>query len=180
MPLSGARWFKSSPLRFHYMEEKTQGVQNAVFEFTFQSFDKHRRSVTWYIGALIIAGLLLLYAIYTANFLFAVLILIIGFIIFIHDLRDPVIHDCIVTEGGIFVDDQFLPYSDFESFWIVYDPPVKNLYLTQSGITKSHLTIPIGDADPIEVRRWLRRVVLEDLERNDEPASETIGRILKI
>lgn len=163
------------------MEEQPLGINNVVFEFKFKSFDKHRRGTLWYVSALIIAGLLLLYALYTKNFLFAVLIMTIGFIIFMHDLRDPEEHDCIVTDGGIFIDKEFYPYNHFTRFWLIYEPPsVKNLYLEREGITTSHITIPIGDADPMEVRRWMRRVVLEDLERNEEPTSETFARIFKI
>ncbi len=161
------------------MEEST--IKNRLFEFTYDSYEKHRRGTAWYIGALVVAGLLITTALATSNFLFAVLIILFSFVIFIHDMREPETHNCAITDGGVYMDDRFYPYSEFTGFWLVYEPPrVKNLYLSTDGMIRSHIGIPLGDVDPVELRRWLRRVLLEDLERDQEPMSELIGRVLKI
>ncbi|MAG11560.1 MAG: hypothetical protein CMI52_02010 [Parcubacteria group bacterium] len=163
------------------MEEAPSTIKNKLFEFKYPSFEKHRRGTVWYIGALIVTVLLIMYALTTANFLFALLLVLFAFVVFIHDLRDPAEHTCVITDAGIYIDGQFHPYSRFTGFWLAYEPPtVKTLYLSTDGIIRSHFGIPMGDVDPIELRRWLRRVVLEDLERDDEPMSEQIARILKI
>ena len=166
----------------NYMEEQKKSItRNTLFEFKYDSFRKHRRGPMWYVMAVIVCALFIVYALATANFLFAVLIILFGFIIFVHDMRDPTEHDCHITDGGIIMDGRFMPYSEFTGFWIVYEPPyLKNLYLTRESVINAHLTIPLGETDPIELRRWLRRVILEDLERDDEPFTEMLGRVLKI
>ena len=62
-------------------------IKNTIFEFEYPSFEKHRRGTMWYIIAMLITGALIVYAVVTSNFLFAVLIVLIAFIIFVHDMR---------------------------------------------------------------------------------------------
>ncbi len=163
------------------LQQEQQEKPNVLFEFSFPSYEKHRRGTRWYVVAIIVASAFIIYALITANFLFAVLVVIISFIIFLHDLREPTQHSCFLTEAGVCIDDDFHPYSSFEGFWMVFEPPrIKNLYLDFNGILRSYISIPLGDADPVEVRRWMRRVVMENLEHNDEPFGEQIGRLFKI
>lgn len=162
-------------------KEEKYSPHGVLFEFEFDSYAKYERGKRWYIIASVIVIFMVVYALSTQNLLFAFLVVLIAFIIFLHSIREPKKQSCFITDSGVHIDERYYPFNAFESFWIVYKPPeIKNLYLEKEGILGSHISVPLGDTDPIEVRRYLRRVVMEDLEQNEEPLIDAIAKILKI
>lgn len=158
--------------------EKNYG--KIIFVWRINDFEKYQKSFMWYVLA-IIAGLgLLVYAVFTANFLFAVIILMFAVIVLIQELREPNEITCCITENGVIIGERVYKYKEFENFWIIYEPPhLKNLYLEFKGI-KPRLSIPLKKQNPNDVRKFLCKYVVEDLEKEEEPLSEFIGRVLKI
>ena len=47
-------------------------------------------------------------------------------------------------------------------------------------VLKHRLTIPLGNKDPLFVRNNLLKYLSEDLERTDEPMSESLARLFKL
>jgi hypothetical protein len=45
---------------------------------------------------------------------------------------------------------------------------------------RPHLSIPLKESNPIEVRNYLLRFLKEDLGRNDAPLSEGLSKVLKL
>lgn len=145
-----------------------------------QDFDKHEKSFLWYTVAGIMGIALLVYAILTMNFLFAIIILMFAIIILLHDLRTPNLIKCALTETGILIGERFYKFNEFENFCILYKPPeLKNLYLEFKGI-RPRITISLNKQNPNIIRKILNKYLMEDLEREDEPISEYVGRVLKI
>lgn len=146
-----------------------------------QNFDKYKKSVLWYFVAGAIGIALLVYSVWTMNFLFAVIILMFAIIILLHDLRSPDEIECSVVEGGVVLGERLYKWNEFENFWIVYTPEeeVKNLYLELKGV-RPRIAIPLANQNPNKIREILSKFLVEDLEQEDEPLSEYIGRVLKI
>ncbi|NQU83795.1 MAG: hypothetical protein HQ536_03725 [Parcubacteria group bacterium] len=158
--------------------EKKYG--KVLFFWDIHDFDKYEKTILWYVIAGILGIITLAYSIWTMNFLFAVIILMFAVIILLHDLRVPNLIKCSITETGIVFGSNLYKYSEFENFWILYEPPeIKNLYFEFKGI-KPRISIPLEKQDPNKIREILGKYLEEDLDKEGEPVTEYIGRILKI
>lgn len=164
-------------------EEKSQNnLEEEKIVWRVKEYDKHERSKTWYLVAISLTLALLLFSFFTANFLFAVIIIVASLVIILHDGQDPIDLEVVLEEEGVLVGKNFYDYDDLENFSIVYKPSqgVKKLYFEFKNFIKPRLSFELGEMDPLIVRDFLLRYLPEDLERTDEPLSEGIARILKL
>jgi len=162
--------------------EFPSGPHGRVFlQWQFTDRRPHDRGRLWYVIA-ILSGLgLLIYALSSANFLFALIIVMFALVIYVSSIAEPVPTYFSVTDEGIEFGNDFHPYREIDKFWFYYEPPtVTNLYITVKGAIGSRLTVDLTDQDPNAVRKYLGAFVQEDLEQVDEPLSDTLSRILKI
>ena len=144
-------------------------------------FQDYTRNKTWYITAGIIGLLLLIYSIGTANLLFGVIIIIAAVTLIKIDKTKPDNIEFAITTKGIIIGDSYYEYQDLENFYIVYEPPeIKNLFIEPKNVIRPRINIPLHDQDPTEVRKLLKKYIAEDLDKEGEPISEAIGKILKL
>lgn len=145
-------------------------------------YEKHERNKSWYILASIIGLLFLLYSIYTKNFLFAVIIIVVALIIILHDSREPDLVKISITDEGIVVGGKFYDHDEIKNFSIVYKPKqgIKNLYFEFKNVVRQRLSIPLGDMNPLSIRENLLKYLPEDLDRTDQPLSEGLAKIFKL
>ncbi|MFA6028075.1 MAG: hypothetical protein WC752_04075 [Patescibacteria group bacterium] len=163
------------------MAEKTENRGKILLKWEVMEFEKYQRTFMWYFlmggGALA----LFVYAIWTLNFLFAIIIVIIATIVIIHERRDPDRLLFKIMEDGIQLDETFIPFKEVKKFWLVYEPPeVKNLYFDLKRTFRPELSIPLINTNPVLVRRLLLRYLQEDLTKQDISADDQMGRILKV
>jgi len=144
-------------------------------------YPRYNRSTWWYgIGALIGAACIV-YAVATANFLFAVIILMIGVITLVNTFQEPERVDVVVTTTGVIVGGMYYQYRSIKDFALVYDPPrVKTLYLAFQSAWQPMVAIPLEDTDPNEVREALLPYCVENLERSDERLTDMLRRMYKL
>ncbi len=142
---------------------------------------KYERGTLWYAG-MSVAGLgLLIYAVVSANFLFAFIVILFALVTYLASLGDHSKSRFAVTEGGVRVGGRLYPFREIRRFWFIYEPPaVKSLYLETRSVVEPRLVIDLDEMNPNEVRTILARFVREDFSETDEPFSDYIGRILKI
>lgn len=144
-------------------------------------YPRYHRPMGWYVGAFVVGGALVLYALVTLNFLFALIIVIFGIILALSAARPPLRFGFSITEDGVEVGHRFIPWKEVERFWIIYEPPdVKNLYIDFVSPIRPRVSVPLEDTDPNVVRRALLTYVKEDLSKEDEPLSDFLGRVLRI
>ena len=145
-------------------------------------YEKHEKNRNWYIIAAVIALALITYAIFTRNYLFALIIVIIAFIIITRDSQDPLVVIFSLESTGVRLGQSFYSYDTFKDFSVVFRPNdnIKGLYLNFKNTLRPHLSIPLKEASPVEVRNYLLRFLVEDLERNDAPLSEGLSKVLKL
>jgi len=153
-----------------------------IISWEVPEYEKHSRTKRWYIlfGAVMIA--MIIYAIFSANFLFAIILIVAGFVLIINDARTPQMVTISLTTDGIFIGRKFYDFDDFRDFSIVYKPNirVKQLYFEFKSLTKHRLSIPLLDVNPIFLRENLGQYLTEDLERTDQTASEALAKLLKL
>lgn len=158
--------------------EKPRG--DILLEWEFPEFQRHDRDRNWYLGFIIVLALLVGLSLLARNYTFIFVIGLIGFIILVRLRRIPPMVHFAVREEGIEVSNRFYPWREVKTFWILYRPPeIKKLYLTLKG-PRPPLDIGLEAQNPVKVREVFSEHLLEEVDREDEPAGDQISRILKI
>jgi len=163
------------------MAEETQDHGQSLAKWNFPEFIKTERSKSWYFVAFVIFAFLLIYALVTVNFLFAVIIIISAIIIVMRNRTEPEQVTVELTEDGLAVDNKFYDYDAVRYFYILYKPPeLKNLYFEFKAVTKPRLIVPLENQNPLEIRDILNQYLTENLEKEEEPASEALRKLFKL
>ncbi|PIY96812.1 MAG: hypothetical protein COY66_02690 [Candidatus Kerfeldbacteria bacterium CG_4_10_14_0_8_um_filter_42_10] len=153
----------------------------ALMEWKFSEYEEYERGTVWYIMAAAIALGFLFYAVFTNNFLFALIIIIASLIILFQVNRKPDKINFKITEQGVVIGSSFHSYRDINKFWIIYNPPnSKTLYLSYKATLRPDITIPLENKNPLKVRDLLLENLEEDLTKEDESTSEQIRKFLKL
>lgn len=159
---------------------QTQHTEQPLFTWEFREYERPARSRAWYITALLIGLFLIIYSIITSNLLFALIVLLCGFILLVREYIEPTTIVISITEDGISMGNKFYPYKDLAEFYIIYEPPlVKRLYL-KSKFSAFKLSVPLHDQDPVAIREVLLKYVKEDTETEYESLTDSIEQILKL
>ena len=147
----------------------------------FPEFIKHQKGTLWYVAFTIVFVALLVYSYFSDNLLFAIILVIFAVLYFSSAKDEPKIVETALTEDGIFIGSKFIPYEDFQNFYIIYYPPeIKNLYFQPKGFIKQRMVIPLENQNPVRIREILVQYLDEDLKKEEIPTSEGISRILKL
>ena len=164
------------PVRYQGQEN----IGETILQWEIPEFVKHHRTRAWYLVAGVIAGIFLIYALFTLNFLFAIIIMIGAVIVVVDDRRHPRLFDFRLTDRGAVIGPKFYPYKEMDRFWIIYEPPeVKNIYFSFKTIGRTNFTVPLADANPLEVRDLLLDFIPEDLDQETESPTDSLRRILR-
>jgi len=152
-----------------------------LLRWSFNEFKQIDRSRTWWVMAGLIVLAMLIYAVTTANFLFA-LILIMGATLFITETkRQPRQINFEVTPNGIILGKKFWRWSELSNFWIAYQPPeIKKLYIEAKSSLEPRIAVPLHSTNPLNVRQLLGKYMTENLDREDIPTSEALAKLLKL
>lgn len=152
-----------------------------VYEWKIKEYEKYPREKRWYVFMGMIALFLLGFAVFTANYLFALLIVLFVIILFMGDMNEPLEIPFAITNTGIIVGSRYYRYSELSNFWLIYNPPdVKNLYFSFTNVFRHRLQVPLLDYDPRPIRDLLEKYLPEDLEQEEEPFSDKLSRIFMI
>lgn len=152
------------------------------------------RSKNWYI----IAGLFLFFALLScfftieswkivflglkSNFLFALILLMASALLYINEKKPPLMVNFKIGPEGVNVGQKFYDYSDFKNFCVLYRPKqsIKRLYLEFKNTYKTRISVPLRRMDAATVREFLAQYLEEDFERENEPLSEQLTKLLKL
>jgi hypothetical protein len=152
-----------------------------VYEWVIKEYEEYDRSTRWYISMFVLGAALIGYALYTANYLFALILVLFGIVLYLHEMQSPLDVYFAITQTGIIIGKRFYRFSELTNFWVIYNPPVsKNLYFRLGGTIRNRLRIPLLNYDPRPIREVLLQFIEEDAEQEDEPISDRLARVFKI
>jgi hypothetical protein len=159
-----------------------ENTQENIINWKIPEYDSPQKNKRWYIIAIVVILAILTYSVMTANYLFTFIMLIGSIMLFYFDQREAPMIDFILEEEGVVIGTKFYDYDEIKNFSIVYKPKedIKNIYLTFNNNLRNRIAIPLIDKDPLIVRRYMLQYLDEDLDRNHEPVSESIAKILKL
>jgi len=163
------------------MGKDNKNKELKALAWNFSEYYKHDRKKGWYIWTTALSLLLIIYAILTVNFLFALIVIMFDIILLLDQRREPRTVHFKIDYQGIHLGNKIYRYNEFDKFWIVYQPPhIKTLYLDYKTSLKPSLSVPLKKQHPLEVRTLLKRYLQEDIEREQESFSDLLSRVLKI
>jgi hypothetical protein len=164
-------------------EEKERIIDAGEHLISWTSLDKPpvERSTTWYIGFSVIGIGLLTYAVFTANYLFALLLIMLGVLFLIFGLHKPREIDVHITTDGIVYDNHFYNYRDIRDFSIIYEPPISEvIYIDTKGALTPPLRIDYSGLDPMQIRDTLLLFLDENLSREEEMLTDLAQKVYKL
>jgi hypothetical protein len=151
------------------------------FSWMIDEYPRYERGFFWYIFMGAAAVGLLIYSVLTANFLFALIIVMIVMIMYLTSFSRGNKIRFSITETGLVVGGSFYPYKNIRRYWFIYEPPeVKNIYFEFKSPLSPRLSVTLGEMNPNKVRQALGQMLLEDLNEDDEPMSDYLARLLKL
>ena len=150
-------------------------MQEQSFSWTFQEFEKHERSVWWYVIAGLVVALLVVYSFATNNFLFTVITVIAVVVLFARQMQEPAKIECEVKSDGINIGSKKYSFSLLQR-----DDGMPVLYLHEARGMRNMVPIPMVDCSPESVRMFLLDFLEENGEHRHEPILDWLMRILKL
>ncbi len=160
---------------------RTSLVGDTLHRWTIKEYEDHTRDKRWYIVMSLVASVLILFGLFSGNFLFSLIIILFGIILYLqsHQRAPDVLIS--ITDLGVLIGSRFYPYGELEGFYIIYEPPhVKSLFLETKSWFRPRIQIGLVDMNPIAVRDSLLGFLDEDLDKEDEPFSEQFARNWRI
>lgn len=129
----------------------------------------------WFIWGAIAAALLLLVAVFTKNYFFAIFVAVAAFVVYLYATRPPREIYCAITSRGVQIGRRLFEFENLKSFWIFYEVDgIKHLSLESKKALVPFLRVPLGEADPVELRTTLIRFV--DEAEHDESLADIVAR----
>jgi len=153
-----------------------------------------QRGKNWYIIASIFLALTLFFCFFAikdwrliflgtqSNFLFALILLISAALMYNNEKKPPLMVNFKIGPEGVDIGQKFYDYSEFKNFCVLYRPKqsIKKLYFEFKNTAKMRLSVPLRRMDASTVRNFLNRYLDEDFERENEPLSEQLTKLLKL
>ncbi|PIZ94465.1 MAG: hypothetical protein COX81_03515 [Candidatus Magasanikbacteria bacterium CG_4_10_14_0_2_um_filter_37_12] len=156
-------------------------IGDIMHRWTIQEYESHDRGTLWHILMITLGIILIVYALFTGNFLFALIVILFAIVMFLQSNQEALQVNFAITDCGVVVGRRFYAYTEFENFYVIYNPPeVKTLFFETKSIFRPLIRIPLLDEDPVQVRDDLSQFMEEDLEKEDEPLSDRVARRWKI
>lgn len=142
------------------------------------SFERKAKDFKWYIAAAVFVIAVIAFSAWQRDWFFIVIIIIVSAVAFWY-LRSikPQKLAYTITPLGVTIGNKVFPYSEIHSYWIIYKPTVKTLYIALNKRYLPVLTINLGDMDPVAIRTVLSRKIPEQAKR-DENLIDKLIRIV--
>lgn len=151
---------------------------NTLLAWKAPEFVFYKKTQTWYIVVGLIGLVLLIFAIFSQNYIMAITFILIFAVIFLFANKRPRELTFGITTKGIRIQNRIYKFDHLESFWIFYDlPHLKLLSLKSKKPLMPHIHVPLGSSNPVEIRK----ILLDYLEEKEQSESfpDIIARIIK-
>ncbi len=144
-----------------------------VFEWEAPEFRHYPKNPAWYITLFIIMVLLVVYQVVQQDFFGAVSLVIIGALIVFFAKQKPNLVVMEISDQGVHINKDLIPYNRIRNFWILDDGVHKTLNFETTAYLNHILTVELEDIDSDELRDFL----VDILPEHHEPAPTLAQRI---
>ena len=156
-------------------------IGKVIYQWKIKEYEQYERGKTWYLVMVAVALLLMVFGVWTANYLFVLVVALFAIIMYLHGMQEPIELFFAITETGIVLGNKYYRYSELANFWVIYNPPeVKTLYFSLNKMVKHRLQVSLDNYDPRPIRDYLGQYLEEDLEQEEEPLSDRFARLFRL
>ena len=145
-----------------------------------KEYEEHERGIWWYVIAIMFTSFAIIYGVWSGNFLFALIIVLFSIIVYLQMHQKAPETYFAISELGIVIGEKIYTYNEFEEFYIIFNDEVKILILETKSLLRPKITIDLHDQEPIEIRHTLRAYLRENIEKEEEPATNALARRWKL
>ncbi len=150
---------------------------NILLEWTAPERPPHSRGKRWYLLAGSIAALLLVYALFTQAWTFAVVIVLLVVVYAILHKKSPIKHTVQVSPQGLKWDKNLIPWHELTAFWMLQGPGYVEVHIDRKRAP--NLLVQTGDRTPAEIAMALAQFITPISDRR-ESILDYIIRICKL
>lgn len=152
-----------------------------LHEWTVKEYEQYERNRAWHVIMITLAVLLIVYGIFSQNFLFVLIIVLAGIILFVQSKQTPPEVNIAITNVGVVINNRLYEYRELKDFYLVYQPPeTKMLFIDTKSSLRPLLRIGLEDMNPLDVRFALREFLTENVEKEEEPFMDEMARKWRI
>ena len=156
-------------------------VSQVVFSWSHQDYVLYHKDIRWYVFSIIILVSAVAWSFWQQNYLFGVFLIMFYLVVLLYENRPPETIDFVITPIGIKTGKKFYYWRLIDHFFIIYRAQgIKNLYIEFKNPLSGRLVIPLDGQNAVAIRDYLLKFLKEDLEREAEPISEQLRRMLKL
>jgi len=162
------------------MEQETkQLVEVQPIEWESDNFETHRRGWSWYLIAVAILLLVLIYTIYSGRWLLAGVVVMVGVVLFLSGRMSPEKVSCRIDDQGITIGNRTYLYDQIKTFWISKTAGTAklNMISTQRFMPVISLLIKAGSEEMIRSAFGGR---VPESKNQQEDVIDRINRFLRI
>lgn len=156
-------------------ENPSSSSSPSKMQWEAEEFAYHEKDLQWHIVAGVLALGIFLSLLILKNIFGAATILLFLIIIYLYSTKKPDMLSVAVDGRGITVNKKYIPYGDINSFWILYESPVKELILIQKARFSTKTVIPLGSTNPVDLRALLIANAITEKEE-EETLTEILAR----
>lgn len=143
-------------------EEQKNEIRWQVEEFAYREKDPQ-----WFMLAGIAALTIVIILVLLKNIFGVAVILLFAVILYMYATKKPDTLHVVVNPRGIMVNDKLTPFSSLTSFWILFEPPLKDLILIHKARFMPKMIVPLGNAHPVALREILLANTLPEKEEEE-------------
>jgi hypothetical protein len=144
-----------------------------VFSWQAPEFRHYPKNPAWYITLVIIVTLLVVYQIFQNDYFGAVCLVVVGLMVILFARQVPKIVNMEISDQGIHINNDLIPYNRIRNFWILDNPVHKTLNFETTAYLNHILTIELEDIDADELHEFLADILPE----HNEPSPTLAQRI---
>ena len=151
-------------------EQKHQKLhlgEEVLAEWKAPEFRNLKKIRDFKLGSLILGGLLLTWAIYNSNFLFAFILVLGVFLIYFISDYHPKSYHFMITDTGVWVDNTVYRFIEMDRFWVAPYATQKDKFFVFSLPRRMELMTPV----PLEKAEELRRIVNDYVPQSEHKIS---------
>lgn len=165
------------------LERENRDAKPKEVLMSWQAREYHQYELDPYkMGVLVLVAIaLIIYAVVTANYLFALIVIMVMVVLQIFGKKEPTTINVSMNKEGIEVGDKVFTFEDdLKSFWVLYNPPnVKTLNFDRQQAILPNIAVQLEEQNPLKIREMLLRYLPEDMEK-EEHFSERMARKIGI
>ena len=150
--------------------ERKRNEEKVIFSWKIQEYDDLSFFKKYKVILIILAGVLGLWALYNSNYLLTLIsvLMIFLFVYFANYQFKKFKVD--ITESGIYVDEDFYPFVDFQYFWVSPKSYKKKKFFGfrfDPRVKKHDLKIPVASKDAETIRLFINQYVPQTVAQDD-------------